>query len=56
MRYPPLGLLAPLSKGEINPGMADVLKMTDKLEAEMPHMLAEHKDIVAALQILVEPA
>jgi hypothetical protein len=53
---PPLGLLAPLSKGEINPGMADVLKMTDKLEAEMPQMLAEHKDIVVALQSLVEAA
>jgi hemerythrin superfamily protein len=36
--------------------MAEVLKMTDKLEAELPHMLAEHKDIVTALQRLVEAA
>jgi hypothetical protein len=53
---PPLGLLTTLSKGKLDAGMADVLKMTDKLEAELPHMLAEHKDIVTALQHLVEAA
>jgi hypothetical protein len=30
--------------------------MTDKLEAEMPTMLSEHKDIVAALTRLTEAA
>jgi hypothetical protein len=29
-------------------------KSVDKLEAELPQMLAEHKDIVTALQQLVE--
>lgn len=53
---PPLGLLTALSKGTIESGMADVLKMTDKLETELPQMLAEHKDIVAALRRLVEAA
>jgi hypothetical protein len=53
---PPLGLLGPLSKGKIEPGMAEALKMTDKLKAELPRMLAEHKDIVAALQRLIEAA
>lgn len=53
---PPLGLLTALSKGKIESGMAEVLKMTDKLEAELPRMLAEHKDIVMALQRLVEAA
>jgi hypothetical protein len=53
---PPLGLLAALSRGQIESGMADVVKMTDKLEAELPQMLAEHKDIVAALEALVEAA
>lgn len=53
---PPLGLLTALSKGKIESSMAEVLKMTDKLEAELPHMLAEHKDIVTALQRLVEAA
>ncbi len=53
---PPLGLLAALSKGKIEPAMADVLKLTDKLGIELPHMLAEHKAIVAALKRLVEAA
>jgi hypothetical protein len=51
---PPLGLLSALSQGKFEAGMRDVLKMTDKLEAELPQMLAEHKDIVTALQQLVE--
>ncbi len=53
---PPLGLLAALSKGKIEPAMADVLKLTDKLEIELPHMLAEHKEIVTALKRLIEAA
>jgi hypothetical protein len=53
---PPLGLLAALSKGQIAPGMAEVLTMTDKLEAELPQMLAEHKEIVTALRTLIEAA
>jgi hypothetical protein len=53
---PPLGLLTALSEGRFEPGMAEVLKMTDKLEAELPTMLSEHKDIVAALEKLIESA
>lgn len=53
---PPLGLLGPLSKGKLEAAMAEVLKMTDRLEVEMPNMLAEHKDIVATLQRLIEAA
>lgn len=53
---PPLGLLTALSQGKLDAGMAEVLKLTDRLEAEMPQMLAEHKEIVAALQRLVEAA
>jgi hypothetical protein len=53
---PPLGLLPALSQGKLEAGMAEVIKMTDKLEAELPHMLAEHKNIVTALQQLVESA
>jgi hypothetical protein len=33
---PPLGLLVALSEGKFEPGMADVLKMTDKLEPSCP--------------------
>ncbi len=49
---PPLGLLAPLARGEFEPQMADVLALTDQLAADLPQMLAEHRDIVAALQRL----
>jgi hypothetical protein len=53
---PPLGLLGALSKGKIESSMAEALKMTDKLETELPRMLAEHKDIVTTLRHLVEAA
>lgn len=49
---PPLGLLSAAAKGEIAPEMRRVLAMTDKLKAELPQMLAEHKAIVAALESL----
>ena len=45
---PPLGLLAPLARGEASPDMRAVLPMTDSLRAELPRMLAEHKEIRAA--------
>jgi hypothetical protein len=53
---PPLGLLTALAQGKFEPGMADVLAMTDKLEAELPQMLVEHSQIVAALERLVAAA
>lgn len=53
---PPLGLLAALAQGQATREMAGVLALTDKLKADMPHMLAEHRDIVAALQGLAEAA
>jgi hypothetical protein len=53
---PPLGLLPLLAEGNVTPEMRDVLAMTDRLKAELPHMLGEHKAIVAALHTLVEAA
>ncbi|MGH7871368.1 MAG: hypothetical protein ACREQO_04010 [Candidatus Binatia bacterium] len=53
---PPLGLLVPLSQGKFECNMTEVLKMTDKLQAEMPTMLSEHKDIEAALKKLKDAA
>ena len=53
---PPLSLLGPLSQGKFDPAMADVLKLTDKLAADMPAMLSEHRDIVIALKALTEAA
>lgn len=53
---PPLGLLRDLSEGRVTPGMADVIAMTETLEVELPRMLAEHKDIAAALDRLIDAA
>ena len=53
---PPLGLLAPLARGELTPEMRDVLPMTDALRAELPHMLEEHEAIRAATVRLGEVA
>ncbi|MBU1094903.1 MAG: hypothetical protein KKB34_00350 [Bacteroidetes bacterium] len=53
---PPLGLLTDISKGNITEDMKSVLTMTDKLIAELPHMLEEHKAIKAALAELVNAA
>jgi len=53
---PPLSLLKPLSQGTFEPSMVEVLKLTDKLDADMPAMLAEHKDIEAALKKLHDAA
>jgi iron-sulfur cluster repair protein YtfE (RIC family) len=46
---PPLALLPRLARGETSPDMAQVLRMTDQLEAELPKMLADHQNIVVAL-------
>jgi hypothetical protein len=53
---PPLSLLAPLARGEWNAEMAEVLALTEQLEAEWPQMLAKHQTIVAALNKLREAA
>ncbi len=53
---PPLGLLPALAAGNVVPEMREVLAMTDALEAELPQMLAEHKQIVAALETLIAAA
>ena len=42
---PPLGLLAPLARGEMKPDMREVLPMTDSLRRELPRMLEEHETI-----------
>lgn len=53
---PPLGLLAALARGEWSAEMAEVLTLTDQLEAELPQMLAEHQSIVTALKTLRDAA
>jgi hypothetical protein len=53
---PPLSLLPRVAQGVFEPAMAEVLSMTDKLKAELPQMLSEHKAIVKALETLAESA
>lgn len=53
---PPLGLLPLLAAGHVTPEMCDVLTMTDRLRAELPQMLEEHRAIVAALKTLAAVA
>lgn len=53
---PPLALLPRLAAGEIEPSMYEAIALTDRLEADLPSMLAEHKQIVAALDRLTRAA
>ncbi len=53
---PPLGLLPRLAQGQVTPEMAAVIAMADRLKEELPTMLAEHQDIVAALNQLADAA
>ena len=53
---PPLALLRPLSEGELEPWMREVLPMTDSLRMELPRMLREHVAIGAAARRLEEIA
>ena len=53
---PPLGLLKVLASGQFDAGMAAVLSLTDRLRAELPAMLAEHRSIVDALARLEDAA
>lgn len=49
---PPLGLLERLAREGATEEMAEVLPMTQRLKVELPQMLAEHKQIVGALEKL----
>jgi hypothetical protein len=53
---PPLGLLAPLARGERSPAMRAVLPLADSLRAELPRMLREHQAIHTATVRLQEVA
>ena len=49
---PPIGLLASLARGKVDPTMASVVDLTDSLKKELPKMLREHKAIVTVLKKL----
>ncbi|HKT31650.1 MAG TPA: hemerythrin domain-containing protein [Gammaproteobacteria bacterium] len=49
---PPLALLGDLAGGKLSPQMAAILPLTDELKRSLPQMLAEHQQIVTALNHL----
>lgn len=49
---PPLRLLPDLAAGRTPRDAAAIVRMTDRLEKELPQMLADHQAVVAALQRL----
>ena len=53
---PPLGLLAALAEGTVTAAMAKVTELTDRLRADLPHMLDEHREVVGALRRLADVA
>jgi ferritin len=53
---PPLSEIARIARGEIRPDMERYIEKTDAFKAELPHMLEEHKLIVAALRRLMQAA
>lgn len=53
---PLLGLLAPLAEGKAIPEAKKAIDLAEKLKAELPQMLEEHRAIVAALKHLADAA
>ena len=49
---PPLALLGAIAEGRATPDMRSAVALTDRLKAEMPRMLEEHRTIVRALDEL----
>lgn len=49
---PPLGLLSSLADGTVKPEMRTVIAMTERLKTDLPHLLQEHKAVIAALETL----
>jgi hemerythrin superfamily protein len=48
--FPPLSLMVPLSRGEIDPGMKQALGMIEHLKDELPMLTADHLKIVQKLK------
>src|SRR5262245_37235598 len=49
---PPLGLLAAIARDGVTPDMRAVVTMTERLKKDLPEMLAEHRQVVGALEEL----
>lgn len=53
---PPLSVLPRLARGEITSDMAPLIDTAERLKAELPRMLDDHKHIVKALRNLLRAA
>lgn len=53
---PPLGLLSSLAEGKVTPEMRKAIGISNRLKADLPQMLQEHKAIVSALDKLIAAA
>ena len=53
---PPLTILPQLAKGKVGPKMRHMIAMSDKLKANLPQMVKEHKEIVSVLNGLAAAA
>lgn len=53
---PALGALAQAARGEVVPGMREVVVLADRLRNDMDNMLAEHRMISAAIEEMVAAA
>ena len=48
--FPPLSLMAPLSRGEIDSGMKDALEIIKRLKYELPKLTSDHLKIIQILK------
>ncbi len=53
---PPLGLLVPLSEGQLDPKMADAIPLANWMKKNYKKMLQEHEEIVQSLKKLASAA
>jgi len=53
---PPLGLLARLARNDVTPAMAEVYPHTDWLKNNLPTLMAEHREIIGAVEEMLEAA
>jgi hypothetical protein len=56
LALPPLGVLAALAADEAIQDPARIIELASRLEAELPTMLAEHREIGAAIEVLRQAA
>jgi len=53
---PPIGFIAALARGKVDQKMRSVFAMTDRLKAELPKMLRQHRAIISELKKLIATA